>query len=325
MKISVDAGALCGREHFGNYTMTENFIKAVNLFDNDNSYYLYGFCDKPLWLKTNKNIQYLKISPKRFWMAGRVTLEEQFVRKDLFLALNQAIPVKTPAKIFSFSHGLSFHKYPKYYPEILINKLEKQLANMFKKSSLIIVSSRRVKRELTELNPASEYKIKVIPFGIPFDMLNQPICTNKEKYFLYVGMDHPIKNIRFIKSAFKKFTTNNHFTNYCLKIITDARRDQLKSLYQHATALLTASYYESFNFPVLEALSQGCPVVGLNSAIIPELKNYVLLANNLTQFTDAMQIIANEKNTAIDIGKLKEQFSWESYIHCLLKLGKIGI
>ena len=49
----------------------------------------------------------------------------------------------------------------------------------------------------------------------------------------------------------------------------------------NATALLTASHYESFNFPVLEALSQGCPVIGLKSAIIPEFKPYVNLATIL--------------------------------------------
>src|SRR5205823_6706332 len=41
--------------------------------------------------------------------------------------------------------------------------------------------------------------------------------------------------------------------------------------YDHALALLFPSKYEGFGFPVLEAMSRGCPVVCSKVASIPEV------------------------------------------------------
>ncbi len=85
--------------------------------------------------------------------------------------------------------------------------------------------------------------------------------SNRElmnKFFLVVGMDHPIKNRQMLPTGKYKFI-----------FASDVPRIKLRSLYRQALALVTVSVYESFNLPVLEALSQGCPVIGLKSAIIP--------------------------------------------------------
>ena len=99
-------------------------------------------------------------------------------------------------------------------------------------------------------------------------------------------------------------------------------REKLKKLYQGATALLTASHYESFNFPVLEALSQGCPVIGLKSAIIPELKPYVNVANNLNEFVNLMKSSINKSFnlTAVRQARLYSRFNWQNYVKNLVKL-----
>lgn len=170
--------------------------------------------------------------------------------------------------------------------------------------------------------PAGRYieaKIIILPFGVPFDMGNTNI-KNKNKYFLYVGMDHPIKNINFIKESFKKFKESKEFKSYKLILVTkNCSRKKLRWLYRNATALLTASHYESFNFPVLEALSQGCPVIGLKSAIIPELKPYVNLVNNLDEFVKNMKKITTKPNVK-SINQLHTKFNWKNYVNNLVKL-----
>lgn len=309
MKISLDGGALDPKnnERFGTAIFSENLVKALSLYDKKNQYFTYTF-------------QNLK--PKLFWLKGRLSIEELKEKKDIFLALNQAIPLYTSGKIISFCHGLSYYFYPEYYSKKDVVRLNRQLEEMIKRSDKIIVSSQKVKSELISIDRTIENKIITLPFDIPFDMKSKPASVlksglqrGKEKYFLFVGMDHPIKNINFIKEAFKKVRESKKFKDYKLILVTEnCSRVRLHSLYQNATALLTASHYESFNFPVLEALSQGCPVIGLKSAIIPELRSHVNLANSMDEFVE------NMKKKLIN--KSYVGYNWKNYVKNLVRLYK---
>ncbi len=308
MKISIDGGGLGAKtgERFGNFVFSENLIKALSLYDKKNQYFIYTFDN---------------LKPKLFWMKGRVSLEELREKKDIFLALNQALPLYVSGKIISFCHGLSYYFYPQYYSKKDVIRLNKQLKEMLNRSDYIVVSSEKVKKELTIINYSVKNKTFVIPFGIPFDMLDQRLPRNDIKpYFLFVGMDHKIKNIEFIRESFREFCELREFKNYKLIIVTkNCSRKKLCNLYKNATALLTASHYESLNFPVLEALSLGCPVIGLKSAIIPELRPYVNSANNIKEFVGNMKKIIIKPNVQ-SINRLYIDFNWQSYVKNLVKL-----
>lgn len=308
MKISIDGGALNPKnnQRFGTAIFSENLVKALKLFDKKNQYHVYTFDN---------------LKPKLFWLKGQVSLEELKQKKDVFLALNQAVPLYTSGKIISFCHGLSYYFYPQYYPKKDVARLNRQLQEMIKNSDKIIVSSKKIKDELVLINKSIKTKIKVLPFGVPLDMKLGSI-NKKQQYFLFVGMDHQIKNIKFIKKTFDKLRSLKNFKDYRLKLVTkNCSREKLRRLYRNATALLTASHYESFNFPVLEALSQGCPVIGLKSAIIPELKSYVNLANNLDEFVENMKKITKKPDVQ-SINRLYNKFSWSSYVKNLVELYK---
>jgi len=306
MKISVDGGALNPKnsQRFGTAVFSENLVKALQLYDKKNQYYIYTFKD---------------LKPKLFWLKGRISIEEFKQKKDVFLALNQAVPLYTSGKTITFCHGLSYYFYQQYYPKKDYIRLKKQLKEMVKRSDKIIVSSEKVKHELTLIYRYIETKIIVLPFGIPVDM-KKGKEKKRKKFFLYVGMDHLIKNVNFIKETFKKFKESREFKSYKLILVTkNCSRKKLRWLYRNATALLTASHYESFNFPVLEALSQGCPIVGLKSAIIPELETYVNLANNVEEFVEKMKKIT-KKPSVQSINQLCKKFNWKNYVKNLVKL-----
>ncbi len=306
MKISIDGGALNPKnnQRFGTSVFSVNLVAALKLYDKKNQYFIYTF----------KNLK-----PKLFWLKARVSLEELKQKKDIFLALNQAIPLYTSGKIISFCHGLSYYFHPKLYSKRDVVRLKKQLEEMVKRSDKIIVSTEKVKHEFTSMYRYIEGKIIVLPFGIPFDMERGGI-KKKRKYFIFVGNNQPIKNIQFIKTVFEKFKNLKGFKDYKLILVTkNCSRKKLCWLYRNATALLTASHYESFNFPVLEALSQGCPVVGLKSAIIPELETYVNLANNVEEFVEKMKKITKKPDVQ-SINQLYTNFNWKNYVKNLVKL-----
>lgn len=335
MKISLDAGGVCATKErrFGNYTFTLNLVNALKRFDNINDYLFYSFCKKPEsfpeWVKGH----YRFLRPTKGWMKLRVTFEEIFHPSDCFLGLNQAIPLFLKKKPIIFLHGLSFHFFPQYYPDSY-NELEEQLKNAVKGSKYIVVSSKKVKQELRGIFPRIS-NIVVLPYGIPFDMsIQRQTRRAKKKYFLYVGMNNQIKNKEFILKVFNKLISSEQYKDYHLYLVgphesvnnknvtifRTVSRKKLKSLYQEATALLTSSYYESFNFPVLEALSQSCQVIGTRSAIIPELQKFAHLSDDKHSFLSIMKRVIDEKTMIIDISRLKKEFSWKSYIKKLITL-----
>ncbi len=312
MKVAVDVGAICSKKYFGTYTFTENFVQALQKYDRVNKYLYYSFCF------SNQISSVIKLPSNLFSFWGMFD--------DVVLVLNQQPPRLTRGKIISFSHGLSYRYFPELYSKNDVARLEKQLSEMIKRADIIVVSSQKVKDELSTMYQYIEKRVMVLPFGIPFDMENKVRVVksvklkDKQKYFLYVGMDHVIKNVEFIKKVFNEFIQDENYKNYELKIISDnISRVELKKLYQNATALLTASHYESFNFPVLEALVNDCPVIGLKSAIIPEMKEFVNICdNNIDNFVSKMKIVCYKKQV-INHKKLINIFSWKKYIEELVK------
>lgn len=342
MKISLDGGALCTKpnKRFGNYIFTKNLILALSKFAPNNQYYIHSFCQKPEFVKETNNIVYKNLQPRIFWSKLRVSLEELLEKKDYFLALNQSLPLITSGKIISFSHGLSFYFFPKLYPDSF-RQLNTQLDQMIARSEKIIVSSQKVKEEIQSIKPVDDKKIVVLPYGVPFDMIEDNLKLKiqreklPEKFFLFVGMGHPIKNIDYIVARFKEFKTLKEAKRYRLVLVSDIStinsgneviivnnisRDQLKKLYQKAAALLTASLYESFNLTVLEALALGCPVIGLKSAIIPELSSYINLSDSQEEFVLMMKKAMINKLESVKTKEIIKKFSWENYIFQLLKL-----
>ncbi len=332
--VSLDAGALCSSCHFGNYVFTVNLIEALKRYDRTNHYDLYSFCHAPKEIKVGKNQVYRFLTPKRAWMKGRVTFEEIKNTNDVFLAVNQSMPLYTRARIIAFSHGLSFKYFPKLYPDSAKN-MTKQVKEIIKRAHYIVVSSEKVKKEFISLYGEIK-KIKIIHFGLPLDFPVNAIKSSRQKFFLFVGMNHPIKNIDLMIFMFNKFIQNKQFSAYKLylvgnfyaykslspkiQIYSAISRDKLRILYQNATAYLSTSLYESFNLPVLEALSQGCPVVGMRSAIIPEFSSFTHIANNEDGFMDQMIKVATGDYVTVNLRKLASEFSWLTYIEKLNEL-----
>lgn len=330
MKVSIDGGALCSPSYkrFGTYTFTASILSALSEYDKSNTYFIYSFCNKPTTLWISSNMFYKILQPKLLWMSVRVALEQMSVKKDVYLALNQAIPLVTRSKIIGFSHGLSFLYFPKLYGYSTI-QLKNQLNHMMKKSHVIIVSSVKVRDEMIHNFPHKASIIKVLPFGIPTDF-EETTYRVRLRNFLFVGTNHQIKNVQFLIDVFEEFRQikgNEDFQLYLvgpfnslkkkyknISVFTKVPRVKLRTMYQTTTAYVTASLYESYNLPVLEALSQKCPVIGLDSAIIPEFQPYCYVSRNKEDFIESMTSTAKGENDPVDLVSLREKFSWKVYV-----------
>lgn len=324
MNISLDAGALCIADHeFGTATFTRNLLEGLVKHDQHNQYYPYVFCQNTSIPKGN-NMHVQKLFPKQAWMNGIVSVKEMFHRKDIFFAMNQAIPTLTRSRIFSFSHGLSFLKFPEYYSESF-DSLKSQVEQIVRRSEYIFVSSSRVKEEFAEYFQITP-KIVVLPFGVPYDMISKQF-PKPQGYCLYVGMDAGIKDISFIQKNFELvYRKYKQAMLYLVgnfdqkksygantKVIRPRSRAELRALYLGANAVLSASHYESFNFPAVEALALGCPVIATPGAVTPEVAPFVHVARE-NEYKDMIELALANKLPAVNRQKVYARFSWESYV-----------
>src|SRR5262249_40144708 len=106
------------------------------------------------------------------------------------------------------------------------------------------------------------------------------------KTYLMVGTVEPRKNHAHVLSAFEQLWSAGADVNLAivgkyswnstefkerlrrhpcfgnrLFWFEDVRDGELEYCYRHAAALITASYAEGFNLPIVEALRAGCPVL----------------------------------------------------------------
>lgn len=246
-------------------------------------------------------------------------------------------------------YDLAFEKYPEFYPDSY-KKLRKQSLYAAKNADAIIVISEKTKDELVRLYNVSEKKIIVCYLGTREDSGQAGmtiIGNNKKPYFLFVGAMKRIKNVPGIIKGFEYFLqrTKNDYQlllaggdkwldpeiEKALREVSDEVKKRIKllgfvsdetlaSLYQHAIAFVSPSWYEGFGLPVLESMAAGCPVIASTAGSIPEVvgESEILIApDDYQEIGKAMIRLTDNKSLRRQlIKKGKEQvkkFSWEKF------------
>lgn len=96
---------------------------------------------------------------------------------------------------------------------------------------------------------------------------------------------------------------------------------QKRSLYVHAQAFVFTTAYEGFGLPILEAMSNKCPVVCYNNSSLPEVAgngailvddgNYVAAAKEVARLIESKQLREDMKKRGL---KQSQKFSWHRYV-----------
>jgi glycosyltransferase involved in cell wall biosynthesis len=320
MHLLADAGSLT-THRYGTGIVTQEILKAWTKYDD----IIVGYAHEP---QDQLPAIFWKQASGLLWKPS-LMIESLIGQYDGYLALNQYIPLFAPGKIVAFSHGLSFMRYPKLYPEAY-GMLKAQVHRIAARAHVIMTSSTRVRKEWKKYTGRTE-GIVAMPFGIPSDLktFHAQKYSHPVPYLLYVGMDHPIKRIKRIVSAFSQAYRSNSGMNLILAGVPKDRwrhpgvvvlpyvdRKRLVQLYKGAHALVSMSAYESGNLPMIEALSLGCPVIATSSAIIPELRSYCQITGS-GQMTDAMKSCLSSPRYTISPNerrRLESSCSWESCV-----------
>ncbi len=167
-----------------------------------------------------------------------------------------------------------------------------------------------------------------------------------EKFGLYVGDVTWNKNLPRVIEAFKKteiplvmigkalveenFDHNNSWNSDRIKVLELTKNnnqfirlgfiptEDLVSIYNIATFSITASLYEGFGLPVIEAMDCGCPVIASQEGSIPETTGdgaVFIDAYSINSIAEGISKVFKNKDLQKDLSKRgleqAKKFSWE--------------
>ena len=218
-----------------------------------------------------------------------------------------------------------------------------------KRATRLVSVSKSTKRDLEKIYNIPASKIQVIYPGVNFEEgADAGLGDFQEKYFLYFGTFEPRKNLDCVLEAYREYCkitdrprqlvlAGSHGWKVRLEIPNKLKNlvhikrkvseEEKNELYRGAYALLFLSFYEGFGFPVLEAASQGVPVIAASATSLAEIgENFVLFANPFrsSQVAGAMCALEQDQvlyETLKSQGlKEVEKFTWATTARKTLQL-----
>jgi glycosyltransferase involved in cell wall biosynthesis len=217
-------------------------------------------------------------------------------------------------------------------------------------SDRVITVSESAKQRILVQFPWVEEKITVIYHGLDESLLNVEFKINKEKRFLFIGGRNTHKNFDLLAEAFAVFCSdypdwqlhlvgpNAHSLEREQKLfanldITDkvtdhgmVSQEKLTSLLQSSAALVIPSLNEGFNFPLLEGMAAGCPVLSSDIPVSRELgegRARFFPANSKTELIKQLRLLVDNPATPQELTSNQEyarSFRWKNSFDALKKV-----
>ncbi len=228
----------------------------------------------------------------------------------------------------------------------------------FRRSDRIITVSETTKRELMTLLRVPAQKLRVVCLA-PDTVFQQPVSKDAiielrhkyglpERYVLSVGTVARLKNTAGLLRAFAmaKRAVADAGLVLCSNIgyeldqyrglarelglregqdiflLEETADDELRCLYRGATAFALLSWYESFSFPVVEAMASGTATIASNFACLPETVGdggILVDPRKLDEVALAIRRVLEDGQLRSDLRERALRrarfFSWEKTVH----------
>lgn len=243
--------------------------------------------------------------------------------------------IKTSAKVYTYFHQLLFLDLPKEMSFISkkIYYIKTRFLNAFKKNTdYWLVQTGLVKEKLSKKYGINESNILVIPFYPPFTL---EVKTNirKEHQYTYVSNVSKHKNHLRLIEGFAKFYDKHKKGKLILTIPDDATeilnlinvkvnqgypvenigfvdRNSLCQLYTESEYHIFPSLTESFGLGLVEAIENGCKIIGADLPYTYAVCKPSLVFNPLEvdSITEALSL-SLQKNTINSESKVKNEIN----------------
>uniref|UniRef100_A0A7C5RTQ1 Glycosyltransferase family 1 protein n=1 Tax=Thermomicrobium roseum TaxID=500 RepID=A0A7C5RTQ1_THERO len=288
---------------------------------------------------TNRALPLSETWLTRLWHRLRFPLPVELVtgEVDLVHGPNFLVPPARAPRLVTI-HDLSFLLVPELGHPRLVRFLSNTVPRMLREVDAIITVSEAVRQDLLRLYHIAPNRIFAIPHGVsslfaPIPMEERrPVLASfglRDPYVIAVGTIEPRKGypvlIRAIELAATQLPdlqlvvvgSTGWLAERIEAALLEAERrgwlvrfrsigdSTLATLYSGAAAFVTASYYEGFNLPLLEAMACAAPVIAT------DLPAHREVAGDAALFVpiDAPHELAEAILTVLMNGSLRERLS----------------
>ncbi len=204
---------------------------------------------------------------------------------DVIHATTIAMPPRSAPLVISV-HDVAWLKDPSHFTRRGLSFFNRGLELAMSEADLLLCSSRATMADLARLG-VSEPRLQLVPLGV--DLTEAPgVDTErvratyglKRPYLMWIGTVEPRKNLPGLLAAWRKLERDidlalvgpRGWNENLDKLISDGDRSRVKvlgfvpqadkaPLLKGAEVFCFPSFTEGFGFPVLEAMTQGTPVV----------------------------------------------------------------
>jgi glycosyltransferase involved in cell wall biosynthesis len=283
------------------------------------------------------------------WMIPRVLKEHN---ADLFLSPDGYLSLSTKVKQLPVIHDINFAHRPQDLPWLMAKYYNFFFPKFAKRARRIATVSNYSKADISQTYQINPDLIDVVSNGVneryqPTSEEEKVLARQKfasgSPYFLYIGSQHPRKNIDGLLRAYEAFRMvgspevklviagSKLFKTSEIRKTLERMRfkpdviftgrlsvEDLHQLLGGALALTFVSIFEGFGIPVLEAMHAGVPVICSNTSALPEVGGEAALyvdPFDEEQIASAMQQMASDKNLRAELiakGHVQQQkFSWD--------------
>ena len=180
------------------------------------------------------------------------------------------------------------HSFEEDAGEHVIESLKRRNRDCWKHAHLILCASTFTKQSMIEAG-ADPSLCKIVPYGI--DVTDERVELNETDRFgaLFVGAGTQRKGLHHLLLAWQKadLPVHSQLTLVCrfldpaiaamaeqianVRLIRGIGGNQLRQLYRASSIFVMPSLVEGFGQVYLEALAEGCPVLGTPNTCLPDL------------------------------------------------------
>ena len=241
-------------------------------------------------------------------------------RARTIITIHDLVPLAVPE-----THQLTYRVYFRFVLPRAIARFDE-----------IVASSESTRSDLQRFYGIDEARVRVVPLACGWRPVPlAAVVVEKEPYFLWVGTLEPRKNLRRTIDAFAAYRGRSGSTDRLIvvgargwgasgvslpegvEILGYVDDSTLRGLFSRARALVYPSLYEGFGFPVLEAMTLGCPVITSRNSSLPEVAGDAAIycdPLDVASIAAAMERVCDVevRTSMIEAGLARAaQFTWE--------------
>ena len=293
--------------------------------------------DAPTWLPAG--VEWRGIPFPRLWTHWRLRQALRRERPNVTFIPSHVLPFALGLKSVVTVHDVGHRHEPRAYSRAARWYLEATTRYAARRANRLIAVSQSTADDLTRFYGVPGGRIAVVHSGIDARMRPQDPSRVAEvlqrlevggAYFLYVGRNHPRKNLTMLRRAFDEARRRGLEADLVLvgpghdiasagaaTVLPYVPADELPALYAGAIALTLPSRFEGFGFPALEAMACGTAVIASTAGALPEIvgsAGILLSPDDAGAWSQAMLELASDgalQRRLIAAGSARSaEFSW---------------